>query len=53
MYFHLWSNGAPHREREKRIWEAEEAKQWSKVLSKNQKRLTSKSSSSSSKINGK
>jgi hypothetical protein len=36
----------------KRIWEAEEAKQWSKVLSKNQKRLASKSSSSS-KINAK
>jgi hypothetical protein len=52
VYFHLWSNGAPHWEREKRIWEAEEAKQWSKVLSKNQKRLASKSSSSS-KINGK
>jgi hypothetical protein len=52
VYFHLWSNGAPHWGREKRLWEAEEAKQWSKVLSKNQKRLASKSSSSS-KINGK
>jgi hypothetical protein len=52
VYFHLWSNGAPHWEREKRFWEAEEAKQWSKVLSKNQKRLASKSTSSS-KINGK
>jgi hypothetical protein len=47
VYFHLWSNGAPHWKREKRLCEAKEAKQWSKVLSKNQKRLTSKSSSSS------
>jgi hypothetical protein len=47
VYFHLWSNGAPHWEREKRLWEAEEAKQWTKVLSKNQKRVASKSSSSS------
>jgi hypothetical protein len=52
VYFHLWSNGAPHWEREKRLWEAEEAKQWTKVLSQNQKRLASKSPSSS-KINGK
>jgi hypothetical protein len=37
-------------EREKRLWEAEEARQWTKVLSKNQKRVASKSSSSSSKI---
>jgi hypothetical protein len=37
VYFHLWSNGAPQWEREKRIWEAEEAKQWSLVLSKKQK----------------
>jgi hypothetical protein len=47
VYFHLWSNGAPHWEREKRLWGAEEAKQWTKVLSKNQKRVASKSSSSS------
>jgi hypothetical protein len=40
VYFHLWSNGAPHWEREKRIWEAEEAKKWSLVLSKKQKRVT-------------
>jgi hypothetical protein len=37
VYFHLWSNGAPHWEREKRLWEEEEAKQWTKVLSKSQK----------------
>jgi hypothetical protein len=47
VYFHLWSNGAPHWEREKRLWEEEEAKQWTKVLSKSQKRVASRSSSSS------
>jgi hypothetical protein len=31
VYFHLWSNGAPHWEREKRLWEAEEAKRWKKA----------------------
>jgi hypothetical protein len=40
VYFHLWSNGAPHWEREKRIWEAEEAKKWSLVLSKKQKKIS-------------
>jgi hypothetical protein len=40
VYFHLWSNGAPHWEREKRIWEAEEAKKWSLVLSKKQKKVS-------------
>lgn len=39
VYFHLWSNGAPHWELEKRIWEEEEAKKWYVVLSKRQKRL--------------
>lgn len=42
VYFHLWSNGAPHWEREKRLWEEEEAKRWSLVLSKNQKRAAKK-----------
>lgn len=37
VYFHLWTNGAPHWEREKRLWEEEEAKKWTKVLSKCQK----------------
>jgi hypothetical protein len=46
VYFHLWSNNAPHWEREKRLWEAEEDKQWSRVLSKNQKHLTTKSANS-------
>lgn len=44
VYFHLCSNGAPHWEREKRLWEEEEAKEWSKVLSKKQKRAVAKAS---------
>jgi hypothetical protein len=46
VYFHLWSSGAPHWEREKRLWEGEEARKWEKVMSRNQKRLISKSSRS-------
>jgi len=38
VYFHLWSNGAPHWEREKRLWEEEEAKKWYDVLRMSQKR---------------
>lgn len=38
VYFHLWSNGALHWEREKSLWEAEEAKKWTEVLSRSQKR---------------
>lgn len=38
VYFHLWNNGVPHWEQEKRLWEEEEAKKWTKVLSKSQKR---------------
>jgi hypothetical protein len=49
VYFHLWGNGAPHGESEKRLWEAEEARKWEKVMSRSQKRLISKSSSSSRK----
>jgi hypothetical protein len=49
VYFPLWSNGAPHWEREKRLWEAEEATRWKKVMSRNQKRLMYKSSRSPSK----
>lgn len=39
VYFHLWSNGAPIWEREKRIWEAEEAKRWTEVVSKQGKKI--------------
>jgi hypothetical protein len=38
VYFHLWSNGAPHWEREKRLWEIEQEKEWTTVLSKSSKR---------------
>jgi hypothetical protein len=38
-YFYLWSNGAAHWEREKRLWELEQEKEWSKVLSRSQKRI--------------
>jgi hypothetical protein len=47
VYFHLWSNGAPHWECEKRIWEEEEAKQWSTVLTRRQKKKEEKSSAKS------
>jgi len=35
--FHLWSNGMPNWEREKRLWEEEPEKEWSTVLSKSTK----------------
>jgi hypothetical protein len=38
VYFHLWSNGAPSWEGEKRLWEAEEEKKWPYVSSKRQAR---------------
>lgn len=38
LYFHLWNNGTPHWEREKRAWEIEQEKEWSTVLSKRAKR---------------
>jgi hypothetical protein len=38
VYFHLWNNGTPHREREKRAWEIEQEKEWTKVLSKSAKK---------------
>jgi hypothetical protein len=37
VYFHLWSNGMPNWEREKRLWEEEQEKEWSTVLSKSTK----------------
>jgi hypothetical protein len=37
VYFHLWNNGFSHWEREKRLWEQEEAEKWTMVLSKGQK----------------
>jgi hypothetical protein len=38
VYFHLWNNGVPHWEREKRLWEIEQEKEWTKLKSKRQKR---------------
>ena len=43
VYFHLWNNGMPNWEREKRLWEEEQEKEWSTVLSKNTKRSIKKS----------
>jgi hypothetical protein len=38
LYFHLWNNGTPHWEKEKRDWEIEQEKEWTKVLSKSAKK---------------
>ena len=37
VYFHLWSNGAPHWEREKFLWEQEQLKEWTVVQSRKKK----------------
>lgn len=42
IYFHLWSNGVPRWEQEKRLWEAEEEKKWTKILSKGQTKSAKK-----------
>lgn len=44
VYFHLWNNGTPHWEREKRAWEIEQEKEWTKVLSKCSKKAAAKAS---------
>jgi len=41
-YFHLWHNGTPNWEKEKRAWELEQEKEWTKVLSKSAKRALKK-----------
>ena len=38
VYFHLWRNGTTNWEREKRLWEEEQAKEWTTVLSKKSKK---------------
>jgi hypothetical protein len=38
VYFHLWNNGTPHWEREKRAWEIKQEKEWTLVLSKSSKK---------------
>ena len=42
VYFHLWNNGTPHWEREKRAWEIEHEKEWTKVLSRSAKKEAKK-----------
>jgi hypothetical protein len=37
IYFHLWNNGSPHWEREKRAWEIEQKKEWTRVMSRAKK----------------
>lgn len=41
-YFHLWHNGTPHWEREKRLWEIEQEKEWTKILRKSTKKRMAK-----------
>ncbi|TVT99435.1 hypothetical protein EJB05_55207, partial [Eragrostis curvula] len=37
VYFHLWNDGVAHWERDKRIWEEEQAKEWTLVTRKKRK----------------
>jgi hypothetical protein len=37
VYFHLWSKGAPHWERENFLWEQEQLKEWTVVQSRKKK----------------
>jgi lipopolysaccharide biosynthesis glycosyltransferase len=39
--FHPWNNGVAHWQREKLIWEQEQEKEWTRVLTKSQKRQAS------------
>jgi len=41
VYFHLWSNGAPHWECEKFLWEQEQQKGWTYVHSRKKNRVSS------------
>lgn len=49
VYFHLWSNGVPHWEREKRLWELDQEKGWTRIVSKRQKRQAKQTSQFSQK----
>jgi hypothetical protein len=44
IYFHLWNNGTPHWEREKRAWEIEQEKEWTRVMSRGKKQNLKKHS---------
>jgi len=41
VYFHLWSNGDPHWEREKLKWELEQQREWTYVQSRKRKSQSS------------
>lgn len=43
VYFHLWRDGTPNWERENRLWELEQAKEWTEVLTKRAKRQSKSS----------
>ena len=42
IYFHLWNNGTPHWEKGKRAWKIELENEWTRVMSKNEKRALKK-----------
>lgn len=50
LYFHLWNNGTAHWEREKRAWEEEQEKEWTKVLSRRSKKEAAKASKSQKRV---
>jgi hypothetical protein len=50
LYFHLWNNGTTHWEREKRAWEEEQEKEWTKVLSRRSKKEAAKASKSQKRV---
>ena len=49
-YFHLWNNGTPHWEREKRAWGLEQELEWTKVLSKSAKRELKKKENAQKRV---
>ena len=50
IYFHLWNNGTPHWEHEKRAWEEEQEKEWTKVVYKRSKKAAAKSAQPPKKV---
>jgi len=49
-YFHIWNNGTPHCEMEKRAWEIEQELEWTKVLSKSAKRELKKKENAQKRV---
>jgi hypothetical protein len=37
-YFHLWRDGTANWEKEKRLWDLEQEREWSEVMSRSKKR---------------